>query len=425
MQKNTFNTISWIRISMVNFCVVALAGITMRYKINFPLPAVNQKHLLYAHSNFAFMGWVTIVLMVLMINYLVRHQVETNYAKYNWLLIVACLTAYGMFVSFIIQGYGYFSIAFSTLSILISYFFIVFYWRDLNKSNDKSYAPKWFRAALVMMAIASIGEITLAYLMVNFSTTQDYYFAALYFFLHFQYNGWFLFACFGLLFAYFYEEKLFHLRHINKNLFIIMAITVGPEYLLSILWLKLPRSLHLLANISGILQLLVLYFFVRIYPIIKRNTRYHITKTTRYLWVLAASAFLLKIVLQTLSIIPFFSNYAFGFRPIVIGYLHLSFLCIISFFIIGYINAILTDRNRRLSKTGVFIFVFGVLVQEIILMLQGLEVLNFQALPFAPILLFYAAIMIGTGLIWITIGLYKPVNKDGKDWNASTLAVNQ
>ena len=202
-----------------------------------------------------------------------------------------------------------------------------------------------------------------------------------------------------------------------------MAITVGPEYLLSILWLKLPRSLHLLANISGILQLLVLYFFIRIYPIIKKNTRYHITKTTRYLWILAASAFLMKIVLQTLSIIPFFSNYAFGFRPIVIGYLHLSFLCIISFFIIGYINAIFADRNLSLSKTGIFIFVFGVLVQEIILMLQGLEVLNFQALPFAPILLFYSAILIGSGLIWMTICVYKPINIT--DVKASTLAVNE
>ena len=96
----------------------------MRYKINFPLPAVNQKHLLYAHSNFAFMGWVTVVLMVLMISYLVRHNVAINYKKYDWTLAIACLTAYGMFVAFIIQGYGYFSIAFSIASILISYFFI-------------------------------------------------------------------------------------------------------------------------------------------------------------------------------------------------------------------------------------------------------------------------------------------------------------
>ena len=134
----------------------------------------------------------------------------------------------------------------------------------------------------------------------------------------------------------------------------------------------------------------------------------------------------MKIILQTLSVIPFFSSYAFGFRPIVIGYLHLSFLCIISFFILGYINGILTEEKRCLSKAGVFIFVTGVLIQEIILMLQGLEVLSFKALPFAPILLFYAAILIGSGLIWISIRIHKlNDNTPGKNLSSIAGPVNQ
>jgi hypothetical protein len=407
MTKNLFPVKTWIQIAIINFCVVALAGITMRYKINFPLPIVNQKHLLYAHSNFAFMGWVTIALMVLMINYLLRQNVMTNYRKYSWILISGCISAYGMFVTFIIQGYGYFSISFSIISILISWFFIFFYWFDLNKVTDKSYAPKWFKAALILMAIASFGEITLAYLMVNFSTVQDYYFGALYFFLHFQYNGWFLFVCFGLLFSYLFGKGFLPTVAINKHLFIIMAITVAPTYLLSILWLKLPRPLHLLANISGILQLLVLFYFIRLFPAVKKNIPRKITKTTRYLWTMAAIAFILKIVLQTFSIIPFFSNYAFGFRPIVIGYLHLSFLGIISFFILGYINQILSERGGKISGAGVIIFTIGVLVQEFTLMAQGLEVLNFEPLPFANTILFYAAIAMGAGLIRIAASVKK------------------
>jgi hypothetical protein len=407
MEKQQFKSLAWIQISLINFCVVALAGITMRFKINFALPWVNQKHLLYAHSNFAFTGWVTVALMVLMINYLLRHNLFTGYKKYSAILIISCLAAYGMFVSFIVQGYGYFSISFSIISIIVSYFFIVCFWRDLNKVTDKSYAPKWFKAALLLMAIANFGEITLAYLMVNFSTVQDYYFAALYFFLHFQYNGWFLFVCFGLLFSYLYQKEFLNSVAINKHLFVIMAITVGPTYLLSILWLKLPRSLHLLANISGILQLLVLFYFIRLFPAVKKSIPRKITKTTRYLWAMAASAFILKIVLQTFSIIPFFSNYAFGFRPIVIGYLHLSFLGIISFFIIGYINQVLSEKNRQISRIGVFLFVTGVLVQEITLMLQGMEAINFEPVPYANMILFYSAIAMGTGLIWIALTVHK------------------
>ncbi|MGN6533094.1 MAG: hypothetical protein ACTHK0_15235 [Ginsengibacter sp.] len=407
MTKNLFPVKTWIQIAIINFCVVALAGITMRYKINFPLPAVNQKHLLYAHSNFAFMGWVTIALMVLMVNYLLRHEVITNYKKYNGILIAGCITAYGMFVTFIIQGYGYFSIAFSILSILVSWIFIFCYWFDLNKVTDKSYAPKWFKGALILMAIATLGEVTLAYLMVNFSTVQDYYFAALYFFLHFQYNGWFLFVCFGLIFSYLFAKGFLPTVAINKHLFIIMGLTVAPTYLLSILWLKLSRSLHLLANISGILQLLVSFYFIRLFPAVKKNIPRKITKTTRYLWTMAAIAFILKIILQTFSIIPFFSNYAFGFRPIVIGYLHLSFLGVISFFILGYINQVLSERGGNISREGVIIFTIGVLLQEFILMAQGLEVLNFQPLPYANIILFYSAIIMGAALIWIAVTVKK------------------
>jgi hypothetical protein len=407
MMKDLFPVKTWIQTAIINFCVVALAGITMRYKINFPLPAVNQKHLLYAHSNFAFMGWVTVALMVLMVNYLFRHQVAANYRKYNWILTAVCITAYGMFVTFIIEGYGYFSIAFSILSILVSWVFIVCYWFDLNKVTDKSYAPKWFRAALILMAIASFGEITLAYLMVNFSTNQDYYFAALYFFLHFQYNGWFLFVCFGMLFSYLFSKGFLPTVAINRHLYIIMAITVAPSYLLSILWLKLSRSLHLLANISGILQLLVLFYFIRLFPVVKKNIPRKITSTTRYLWTMAAIAFILKIVLQTFSIIPFFSNYAFGFRPIVIGYLHLSFLGIISFFILGYMNQVLHERGGKISGAAVIAFSIGVLLQEFTLMAQGLEVLNFEPLPYANIILFYSAIIMGGALIWIAVTVKK------------------
>ena len=106
-----------------------------------------------------------------------------------------------------------------------------------------------------------------------------------------------------------------------------------------------------------------------------------------------------------LSIIPYLSHFAFGFRPVVIGYLHLSFIGIICFFILGYINEVLNEIHQAVSKTGVFIFVTGVLVQEIILMCQGLEVIEFEPLPYANMILFYAAITMGTGLIWIAISV--------------------
>ncbi|MEO6813227.1 MAG: hypothetical protein ABI172_04810 [Ginsengibacter sp.] len=407
MNKYTFRTVLWIRVALINFCIVALAGVTLRYKINFPLPAVNQKHLLYGHSNFAFAGWVALVLMALMVSYLQQQNVITNYRKYHWVLFADCIAAYGMFISFIIESYGMYSITFSCLSILISYFFICFLWRDLNKVEDKSYAIKWLKAALALWAISSLGALALGYLMINHIMVQDYYFEALYFFLHFQYNGWFLFACFGLLFFQLFRSGFLPSVSISKKLFIIMVITVAPTYLLSILWLKLPRPVHIIADISGILQLIVLIYFIRLFSLVKKRVPRQFSKTTTYLWFMASVAFILKIILQMLSIVPFLSNFAFGYRPVVIGYLHLSFLGIISLFILGYLNQLLRTQNRHLDGGGLILFVSGFLIQEIVLMCQGLEAIEVQPLPYANIILFASALLMAVGLIWTTIGIRK------------------
>lgn len=420
MEKYKFNTRQWLRIALINFFIVALAGITLRYKINFPLPVLNQKYLLHAHSHFAFSGWVALALMALMVNYLQQQNIDVNYRKYYRILLANCIAAYGMLVTFMTQGYSVYSITFSTLSILISYFFIFHFWRDLRDVRDESFAPKWFKAALILWAISSLGAFALAYLMANRIMIQDYYFAASFFFLHFQYNGWFLFACFGLLFSHLYSKDILSLLPVTKKLFTIMAIAVGPTFFLSVLWLKLPVALHLVADISAFFQLIVLFYFVSMLLLIKKSILPQLTKISKYLWMLAAVAFIIKIALQMLSTIPVLSSYAFGFRPIVIGFLHLSFLGIISFFILGFINQVLHDTYRQVSKSGVIVFVAGVLLQEIVLMMQGLEAIEFEPLPFADIILFFSAILIGTGLISITRSTF---TSKGQEPDRDVLAI--
>ncbi|HUZ60738.1 MAG TPA: hypothetical protein VMU83_18350 [Hanamia sp.] len=407
MSSPAFNTKRWIEIALINFCVVALAGVTMRYKINFALPVVNQQNLLHGHSNFAFVGWVALALMILMVRNLIRNNVQTNYKKYNLIFFAEVVTCYAMFISFIIQGYAFWSITFSIITILISYFFIFFYWRDINKAADGGFSRSWLKAALILWAFSSLGALMLAYLMANHIMIQDLYFASVYFFMHFQYNGWFLFVCFGIFFSYMHRLGLYRIAFLSKRLFTIMAITVVPTYFLSILWLKLPSALHWIAIISGILQLLVLFYFIRVISAIKDNKNIKFSWSTRWLWRFSSVAFILKIILQMLSTIPFLSHYAFGFRPVVIGYLHLSFIGIISLFILGYINEFIHRFRGNVSGIGAIIFVTGFIVQEVMLMLQGLEAMDVEPIKSANIILFFCAILQAAGLIWITSGIIR------------------
>jgi len=401
MDTQRFELYKWIKWALFNLLVVAIAGIALRYKINFSFSIINQKFLLHGHSHFAFTGWITLALMALMVNYLDRNTIGVNFKKYDKMLLANNFIAYGMLFTFIYQGYAFLSITFSTLSILVSYVFIYFYWRDLNKIKQ---APTtiWFKAALVQWFLSSLGVFTLAYLMASGTRVQEWYFASIYFFLHFQYNGWFLFACFGLFFSFMLKNNSAFSLKTNKMLFTVLVATVIPTYLLSILWLNLPAYLHWTGVIFGIAQLAAIYYMVRLITVAKQQLPVQ-SRQTKWLWILGWLAFVLKIFLQMLSIFPYLGKFAFSFRPIVIGYLHLCFLCILSFFIIGLFNHILEKCGKKLSIIGLFVFVSGVLLQEIVLMTQGMMAFQIYLLPAADIILFAIALLISLGLVLINL----------------------
>ena len=124
------NSKLWLKTSIINLLLVAILGLLMRYKIGFEFPFLDQKHLQHSHSHFAFSGWISHTLMVLMIGFLEYKIKKTEIQfikKYNLLLITNLICSYGMLISFIIQGYGAISILFSTSSIVIACVFTFFY----------------------------------------------------------------------------------------------------------------------------------------------------------------------------------------------------------------------------------------------------------------------------------------------------------
>ena len=163
----------WLTVSFFNLLLVAALGITLRYKIAFYLPFVEQKFLLHSHSHFAFSGWITQTLMVLMVHYLALKNGEQIIKRYRWLMYANCITAYGMLISFILEGYAFFSISFSTLSIFVSYFFAVYYFKDLARLKEANVSRNWFKAALFFNVLSSVGAFSLAYMMANKLMVQN------------------------------------------------------------------------------------------------------------------------------------------------------------------------------------------------------------------------------------------------------------
>ncbi|MFZ4798783.1 MAG: hypothetical protein ACOYMA_14885, partial [Bacteroidia bacterium] len=188
----------WIKIILFNLFIVACLGALMRFKIGFEFPYFDQKKIQHAHSHFAFVGWVTQTLLVLIVGVIAPFLNSIQIKKYNQILWVNLICAYGMLVSFIIQGYGLFSIAFSTISIALIVLFTILFFKQAAQFKQYFQAIKWFKGALIFALLSSIGTAALAYMMLTKNLHQTPYLASVYFYLHFQYNGWFFFACMGL-----------------------------------------------------------------------------------------------------------------------------------------------------------------------------------------------------------------------------------
>ncbi len=386
----------WLSISFFNLLLVASLGVIMRYKIAFYLPFIEQKYVLHGHSHFAFSGWITQTLMVLLVHYLSLKNGEQVLKKYSWLLYANLITAYGMLFSFIIQGYAFFSIGFSTLSIFVSYFFAVYLWKDLNKINENKLSHSWFKAALVFSVISSIGAFALAYMIANKLMYQNWHLTSTYFFLHFQYNGWFFFAGMGLL-----VSKLENINAAGKNLkhaFALFCFACIPAYFLSVLWLPFSRFIYFIIIASVIAQLAGWVVMIRVFIKARFFIGQQFSKYGKILLLISAIAFSIKLLLQSGSVYPALSQLSYGFRPIIIGYLHLVLLAVTSIFIIGYIVSFELVRVTKKLITGIFIFVAGIVVNELLLMVQGVAALTYNSIPYINLLLLTASVILFCGI---------------------------
>src|SRR5215210_398988 len=183
----------WYTVALFNLVVLALLGLTLRYKINFPLPIFHQENLLHAHSHFAFNGWIGFMLQLLILDEFADHYEN---AKRFWdrFFIASTLVNYAMIISFAWVGYAGVSIVLSTIALWLSYVFAYKMYKTLSSVENKKISIKFIKGSLFFLMLSSLGPYALAILIAT--KTGDAYSShnALYFFLHFQYNGWFTFA---------------------------------------------------------------------------------------------------------------------------------------------------------------------------------------------------------------------------------------
>ena len=121
-------------------------------------------------------------------------------------------------------------------------------------------------------------------------------------------------------------------------------------------------------------------------------------------------ALIIKFILQAGSLFPEISKLAFGFRSIVIAYLHLVLLGITTLFLLGYMLMQGYIPQIKLAISGLLLFSVGVFANELILMVQGVTSFAYILIPYTNEMLLGVSIFMLFSLTLVLFSYRKKSN---------------
>ncbi|MFD1161672.1 hypothetical protein [Hwangdonia seohaensis] len=375
-------------VCLINFLIAALMGLALRYAFVGDI-GVNYRFLTHAHSHVAMLGWVYLMLFALIVHYFIPDK-KPVFTRLFWLTEIAVI---GMLLSFPFQGYAAVSITYSTLHILCSYYFVYLVWK--HHKTASVVIQYLLKTALVYMVLSTIGVWCLGPAVSMLGQASAFYQIAIQFFLHFQFNGWFLIAVIAVFFHVFQVEDSKLFRRFFKLLVASTVLTLA----LPIQWFA-PHNLLLYGNGLGtILQLLMGYYFLKLIQPKFSTVLKQRPKLVTHLFWFSICCFVLKIGLQLLGLFPEFSQLVYTHRNLVVGFIHLLMLGVITGFLFLFIIQSPLVRQSKSLYMGIYTFISGFVLTELLLAIQGVKFYFGNGLvPNYYLLLFLFSILLPLGI---------------------------
>lgn len=356
---------SWMLAALIFFFVAALFGTLMRYFFIEPIPFLEYKHLLHAHSHTALLSWA-FMLVSGGILFLIVPQ-SPHRRQYRILFVVNVAVGAGLAGSFLIQGYGAFSIVFSSLHLLAVYGFAMYILKDLRRCEQTN-AIRFIRWSVYWLLISTLGVWAAGPVKIYLGKLHPLYYASIQFFLHFQFNGWFTYAILGMM-TFFLHRKGIDVPLPNHG-FRLLHVSLIFTYALSITW-STPVSVLFYLNSLGVL-LQVVAFYLLVIPLMKA---YH-PMIKRAVWTdrflqLGLACFIIKVLTQLAVALPIVATISYTIHNYVIGFIHLIMLGSISLTGAGILlKAGIFPINKR-SQVGWYLLLSSFVLTEVILFGQG------------------------------------------------------
>ncbi|MHA6279392.1 hypothetical protein ACXYMT_04350 [Salinimicrobium sp. CAU 1759] len=350
-------------IALGYFFLVGLLGVLLRFFFVIPIPA-NFRFVVHAHSHVALLGWVYIGLSTLIYKiYFSEVSFGKTYRRIFWF---AQFTILGMLVTFPFTGYALFSISFSTLFLFASYFLAWFVLKKTPPKYKATFSFRLIKASLWYMVFSSIGPWALGGIMATLGSGSIWYKMAIYFYLHFQYNAWFILALLGIFFYFLEQQNLKPQKRDFQSFFWQLNAAVILSFFLSVLWVEPHWMYYVLGGIGAVLQITAFLKFWKMISPFRKQLPF--SSFLRLLLKIAAVLLMIKLILQLLSAFPWFARLAFNFPDFVIGYLHWVFLGVVSIILFAFLAH---SQLIRFSKWVFWFYFTAFLMTEALIFYKG------------------------------------------------------
>lgn len=382
--------------ALAYFFMAGMLGLLLRLFFVSSLP-ITYRYVVHGHSHIALLGWAYIGLSTLI--YTLYFNTLKIHKKYRMLFWVTQITLLGMLFTFPFQGYAWLSITFSTSFLIVTYFFAGWVFKNISVAYKKTASYQCIKAALWYMVISSMGPWALGAIMATVGNTSIWYKMAIYFYLHFQYNAWFLLALVGMLFYVLEKAGLPPSKAGFSTFYRLINGGILLSFFLSVLWVEPHPVFYFLAATGAVLQILAFY---RLYLML--NSCYKILKPTLspivlFLLLVAGSLLVVKLVLQLFTAFPYGAALAYAYTDLVIGYLHLVFLGVVSIGLFAFLHHFLL---LTLQKWIIWLYLAGFLLSEVLIFYKGISIwlrLPFFSEYFFILLIFSSLIPMAVGLL--------------------------
>ncbi len=393
---DTRKDIQW---AFLYFIITILLGLSLRVSYIADV-FFNIRHVTHSHSHIGLLGWIYTILSSLICQYFLR---ETDRKPYFILFLCTQFCILGMLFSFPFGGYFLYSIIFSSLFIICTYWFSIFFLKRSKKYNfirfsisksvdtehDKPLSLKFVHWGIYFLILSSIGIWLLPVAIVKAGKGSDWYNSALYFFLHFQYNGWFLAVLFGLLVGEIEHKSLLNSKRLKGALYNFVIGTIGSVTLSWVGFFNEP-ILYIIGNISGFLLLASIFELYRAYMQLEKPA---------FLMQMFLLLCMLKTIFMFLGSFPWIAEVVLPNREFVISYLHFTFLGVIGF---GVLHFLEKNLHIHFPYWSLSLYTTAFVGSEILIAYKGIAIFCELFVPDN----YYLLLVVFSSLFFIAVGYW-------------------